>query len=72
MLATLAKLADHPWTKLTVGVVLLVTSMVELITELEEGLQAEHGIAFYGVVMILKSLPELQHSLEDITSIAKK
>ena len=68
MLEKLHCCVDNPLARLIVGVILLATSLAELLTDIDEGIQAEHGIVFYAIFMIIKTLPELQHSLENISS----
>jgi hypothetical protein len=58
---------EHPLTKLTVGVILVVTSGVEIGSELlDEGvsLGSHHGLMVLGIINALSSLPELVEGME--------
>lgn len=58
---------EHPLTKLTVGVILVITSGVEIGSEiLDEGvsLGSHHGLMVLGIINALSSLPELVEGME--------
>jgi hypothetical protein len=69
----LGKFAENTYIKLVAGLTLLLTSLYELITETEAGLQSEHGIVIFSLLHLLRVLPELQHGASEVAStIAKK
>jgi hypothetical protein len=68
----LSKFAENTYVKLVAGLTLLLTSLYDLITESEAGLQSEHGIIFFSLLHILRVLPELQHGASEIASIRAK
>jgi hypothetical protein len=72
MLHKLNRWVDNPMVKLLVGVILFTTSLADLLKDLDEGFRAEHGVVVYGFFMILRTLPELQHGLENISSFKKR
>ena len=60
--------AEHPVTRLALGCVLFLTAVYEieegLLIELgEQGPQAHHGIAAFGVLTIIAALPDLLDGL---------
>ncbi len=68
----LSKFAENTYVKLVAGLTLLLTSLYDLITESEAGLQSEHGILVFSLLHILRVLPELQHGASEIASIRAK
>ena len=68
----LSKFAENTYVKLVAGLTLLLTSLYDLITESEAGLQSEHGIVFFSLLHILRALPELQHGASEIASTRTK
>ena len=68
----LGKFAEHTYVKLIAGLTLLLTSLYELITETEAGLQSEHGIIIFSLFHLLRVLPELQHGASEIASTRAK
>ena len=72
MLKKLHHWVDNPMARLVVGLILFTTSLADLLKDLDEGFRAEHGVVVYGFFMILRTLPELQHGLENISSFKQK
>ena len=72
MLKKLHHWVDNPMARLLVGLILFTTSLADLLKDLDEGFRAEHGVVVYGFFMILRTLPELQHGLENISSFKKR
>ena len=68
----LGRFAENTYVKLVAGLILLLTSLYELITETEAGLHGEHGIIVFAVFHILRVFPELQHGASEIASIRAK
>jgi hypothetical protein len=68
----LGKFAENTYVKLAAGLTLLLTSLVELVTEAESGLQGEHGIIIFALLHILRVLPELQHGASEVSSVRSK
>lgn len=66
-LKPLKELIENPFTKLTVGIILVITSGVEIGSELlDEGvsLGSHHGLMVLGIINALSSLPELVEGME--------
>jgi hypothetical protein len=53
------------------GSILLVTTAVELIHDVEEGIQAEHGLFIFALIHVLRAFPEIQHAADEIGSSKK-
>ena len=68
----LGKFAENTYVKLVAGLILLLTSLYELISETEGGLHSEHGIIVFALFHILRVLPELQHGASEIASTRAK
>lgn len=52
----------HPFTNLGMGVVLVLSSLFEMIRQAEDAgleLRAHHGVALYGLVLCTRSLADL-------------
>ena len=67
MLGILEKIARNPYLSLVAGTVLLLTSgweIVQSLGTLEVG--AHHGVAFYGLLQMLRSIPEIAEGSKDI------
>lgn len=63
----LKKIVNNPYLNFIAGIVLLLTTGVELF-ELESlgEVGGNHGIFFYSLLVVLKSIPEILEGLEDI------
>ncbi|MDG4647359.1 hypothetical protein P6F26_02795 [Roseibacterium sp. SDUM158017] len=66
---TLERVAENAYLKLCAGLVLLFTAAWEVLTGVETGLRAEHGILVFSAFHILKVLPELRAGLHEVSSI---
>ncbi|MFM7591040.1 MAG: hypothetical protein ACKO85_04530, partial [Isosphaeraceae bacterium] len=60
---------EHPLTKLTVGIILVITSAVEIGSELLDDipgitLGSHHGLLVLGIINALSSLPDLVEGME--------
>lgn len=66
MIRLITRIAHHPYLNLLSGLVLLITASHEILISLEEGIGTHHGIAIFGAVQIIKSLPELMHGAEGL------
>jgi len=67
----------HPYTKLGVGLILVITSSVEIIHDLlsdlpKPGVGAHHGLLVLGIVNALSSIPELVEGLDYTLEISAK
>lgn len=60
----LSKFAENTYVKLVAGLTLLLTSLYDLITESEAGLQSEHGIIVFSLLHILGSC--LNYNMERV------
>ena len=67
MLRILEKIARSPYLSLVSGIVLLVTAGWQIVSSFGEGgVGAHHGVAFYGLVQIIRSFPEIVYGAKDI------
>ncbi len=58
---------NSPYVKLFCGLLLLLTSGSEVITSLGDGsIGTHHGVFVFGLVQILKAIPELQEGVRDL------
>jgi len=59
---SLARFLENPWTNIGVALILIATSSLELWEDFAhegpDGLGAHHGILVFGVVSLLKALPD--------------
>lgn len=70
MLKLLKRIADNPHLNLVSGFILLTTSGCEIWRTLGEGkVGAHHGIAFFGLVQIVQSLPHILHATEQLSKL---
>lgn len=71
----LKKIVKSPYLNLLSGLVLLLTSGLEIWENLEEfHLETHHGIFFFAIVQIIKTFPEIMHgfeAIEDAEELAK-
>ena len=67
----IAFIAHHPYLNLLSGLVLLLTAGREILVTVEEGVGAHHGVAVFGALQVLKSLPELMHGVEGVTKFSE-
>lgn len=72
---------ENPWTKLSVGVILVITSAIEIGSELLDDIHginigAHHGMLILGIVNAFASLPDLvegmEHTLEGTESLEEQ
>ena len=67
----LRKFAENTYVKLAAGIVLLITTSIELVEQFEAGIQAEHGILIFAIWHIVRVVPELQHAADELGTAAK-
>ncbi len=68
----LEKIVKSPYLNLLVGLVLLITAGYEIYESFEHGsVGAHHGIAFYALIHILRTLPEFMRGLEKIHQVSE-
>lgn len=65
------RFSENSYVKLLAGLILLVTTAVELIHDVEEGIQAEHGLFIFALIHVLRAFPEIQHAADEIGSSKK-
>lgn len=76
-LRKLKAFAEHPMTQLVTGLILLITGAAQIVSEFRDAeesfaLGAHHGIAFYGLITALGSLPNVVDGIaRSFTSIDK-
>ena len=63
----LKKIAENPYLNLISGFILLLTSGKEILETLDIG--AHHGVAFFGMVQIIKCLPDILHGAEQASKV---
>ncbi len=63
----LKKIVNNPYLNFIAGILLLLTSGVELF-ELESlgEVSGNHGVFVYSLLIVLKSIPEILHGLEEV------
>lgn len=67
MIETLKKITENPWLNLIAGAILLGTAGYEVWESLaEHTIGAHHGVALFGLLQLLRSIPEVMHGLEKI------
>lgn len=65
-------IAHHPVSLLFIGIVLVVTSSIEIIDTFDSGsVGSHHGIFVFGLWQLLKTLPELFHASELIDEASR-
>ena len=58
-------ITESAYLNLFTGIVLLATSSSDIIATIHEtDLHTHHGVALFGLIQIIKSLPDILHSLE--------
>ena len=64
----LIKVGENPYLNLLSGVVLLVTGGFEIWEKMDMPtvIGAHHGVVFFGLLQILKTLPELLHGVKEL------
>ncbi len=69
---TLARFLENPWTNIGVALILIATSSVEVWEDFAHedgsGLGAHHGILVFGVVSLLKALPDALGGVERLVA----
>lgn len=73
----LKRLLKHPYTKLGVGLILVVTSTVEIVGDLMSDIPksrvgAHHGLLILGLVNALSAVPELVEGLDYTLELATR
>ncbi|MGN7614380.1 hypothetical protein ACQZV8_20110 [Magnetococcales bacterium HHB-1] len=66
---TLEKIVGNPWLNILIGLILVISSGMEIkdsMQEATEGLKTHHGVFLFGVLHILKLLPDLFDGAERI------
>jgi hypothetical protein len=70
MIRILQKITESPYLNLVSGLILLTTAGIEIFRTLDEGLiGAHHGVAIFGLIEIVKTLPEILHGTEEVCKI---
>ncbi len=72
--AGIRRVADNPWLRVLVALILVATGVSETLTELEAdvadmALRAHHGVLLYGVVDLLRTLPDLFEGIAGIAEV---
>lgn len=65
----LKKITQNAFLNLLTGIILLITSGAEIWESIGVSpfsIGAHHGIAFFGIVQIVKTIPELMHGCQEI------
>jgi len=69
----LKKISENPYLDLISGIILLITSGYEIITNLDKlSIGAHHGVAIFGMIQIIKSIPPLLETLKNCEKIRSK
>ena len=71
MIRLITRIAHHPYLNLFSGLVLLITASHEILLSIHEGIGTHHGIAIFGAVQLIKSLPELMHGAEGVAKFGE-
>ena len=66
MTRLIARIAHHPYLNLFSGLILLITASHEILRTVEGGIGTHHGVAVFGAVQLLKSLPDLMHGVDHL------
>lgn len=62
-----SRIIKSPWVSLASGLILMVSSGFEVYSEIADAkIGAHHGLLVYGFVMILRTIPDLHHGLENL------
>lgn len=62
----LRRITQSPYLNLLCGIILIWTAGYEILERLgEPGIRTHHGVAIFGLVQIVKSLPEIMHGLKE-------
>jgi len=71
-MSKLKEFVENPWINLISGLILLITSGNEILKTLgESDIGAHHGVAFFGLVQIIQSLPHILHGTEQVSKISR-
>ncbi len=63
----LKKITESPYLNLLSGLVLLITAGYETIDTFgEESMGTQHGVFLFGIIQIIKVIPELMHGLKEV------
>jgi hypothetical protein len=73
MLKLLGSFAENVYVSLITGLILLISSAIEVINTLDAGvIGAHHGVLIFSIYHILKTLPELQHGAVEVSKIGDR
>ncbi len=70
----LKAITESPYVNLVVGLILIYTSVSEMIAEFDKvdhGISMHHGVALYGLLMVFRSIPELVEGLSHMSRVEK-
>lgn len=71
-MSTLKKIVENPWLNLISGLVLFITSGMEIIRTLGDGhIGAHHGVAVFGLVKVVQCLPDILEGTHKVSKIRK-
>ncbi len=59
MLRRLKRYCEHVYVTITMGFVLLFTGSIEIVRTFEEGIGAHYGVALFGLVYVLRAIPQV-------------
>ena len=72
MMKRLAVICEHAYISLATGLFMLSTAIVEIFRTVEEaGIGAHHGVAVFAVLHILKAIPQIAKSKEQISTLRR-
>ena len=59
MFRGLKRYCEHVYVAITMGLVLLFSSSIEIVRTFEEGIGAHYGVALLGLVHVIKAIPQV-------------
>ena len=63
----LVKIINSPWLSLVSGIILLITSGIEVYDKIGAAhVGAHHGILIFALVQVIRTLPEFHHAAKEI------
>jgi len=71
MIRLITRIAYHPYLNLFSGLVLFFTASHEILLSIDEGIGTHHGIAVFGAVQLIKSLPEIMHGADGVAKFGE-
>jgi hypothetical protein len=76
MAKILRKIVENTYVNLGAGIILLISSIAETVTEIREGneihLGAHHGLILFSLIHVIKILPDIFEGLEYVEHGAEK